>query len=71
MDDLKTALGKHSHLSPPEMLAITAQLVGNLIALQDQTKHTSEACMRLVEKNIEIGNAACIETLLGKTEGKA
>jgi len=55
-------------LTPQEMLAIAAQVVGQLIALQDQRVMTPEMAMDLVQGNIVIGN----ETVTGplqQTEG--
>lgn len=56
-------------LSAIEMLAIASQLVGQLIALQDQRKYTSSAVMAVVSANIEGGNQMVIAQLLDKTEG--
>jgi hypothetical protein len=53
------------------MLALASQLVGNLIALQDQTKYSTNAVMRMVEANIEEGNRAAVHELLGQTKGSA
>jgi hypothetical protein len=58
---------------PPDMpaqriLAITAQFVGQLIALQDHRKITPEMAMQIVGENIEIGNQAALLTL-GTPEG--
>jgi hypothetical protein len=64
MNDLKAALGRHAHLSPPEMLAIASQFVGNLIALQDQTTMSPDRAMQIVAGNIAIGNQAAIEGLM-------
>lgn len=71
LDDLKAAMWKHQQLPPYEMLAVAAQFVGILIAVQDQTKHTQDAIMDTVGKNIEVGNATYIEIALGQTGGKA
>lgn len=47
-------------LEPEEMLALACQLVGNLIALQDQRKYTTNAVMAMVSANIEVGNREAI-----------
>ena len=47
------------------MLAIMAQMVGMLIALQDQTKHTTATVMDLVMQNIQIGNQLVLESVFG------
>ena len=70
MGDLKAAIARHPRLTPPEMLALTAQLVGNLIALQDQRRMTPDMAIQLVSENIEIGNRAVIDGL-HSTKGNA
>jgi hypothetical protein len=64
VNDLKAAIGRHQHLSAQEMLAGASQLVGNLIALQDQNTMTSSDAMHMVEVNIQIGNEEAIKTVL-------
>lgn len=71
MDDAKALLRKYEHLNAMQLLAIASQLVGNLIALQDQTKVTPNMAMEVVSKNLEIGNATAIETFLGNPAGVA
>ena len=39
-----------------EVLAIAANLVGKLIAMQDQNAVTSAQALDMVQKNIELGN---------------
>ena len=46
------------------MLAVTSHLVGQIIALQDQTKITSKMALEIVSANIEKGNSEVIEPLL-------
>lgn len=70
MTDLKEAIGKHPNLTAMDFLAITSQLVGNLVALQDQTKVTAEEAMEMVALNIETGNAMAIASFQ-KSEGTA
>lgn len=71
MADFKAVLRKHEHLHPVEMLAIAAQLVGNLIAFQDQRALTPDQAIAMVSKNIEVGNQLAIDTVLGETKGNA
>lgn len=71
MADLKAALAKHDNLHPVVFIALAAQLIGNLIALQDQTKFTPEMLMDVVARNIEIGNATAISNMLGSPKGSA
>ena len=70
MNDLKGAIARHTNLNAQEMLAVTAQLVGNLIALQDQRTMTPEMPMAVVSENIEVGNRVAVEGLLN-TKGTA
>lgn len=70
MDDMKAVIGRHQHLSAQHLLAVASQFVGNLIALQDQTKMTPAMAMDLVARNIEIGNQTVVSEL-GKSEGRA
>lgn len=58
-------------LSSMEVLAIMSQVVGQLVALQDQTKYTPEAVMKTVAVNVEYGNKMVIDDLLGGTAGNA
>lgn len=57
-------------LSAIEMLAVSAHLVGTIIALQDQRTVTKEMALELVASNIEAGNAEVLESLLN-TKGTA
>lgn len=61
MEDFKQVLKKHSHLSGFEMLAISSQLVGQLLALQDQNARSREAYLLTIEANILEGNALAVE----------
>jgi hypothetical protein len=51
-------------LPAEEILALVAQLVGNLIAVQDQRRYSSKQIVDLVWNNIEIGNKVAVEGLL-------
>lgn len=68
MADLKGSMNpvieRHPTLGADIMLAVTAQLVGNLIAMLDQTKYTAAEAMDLVSKNITIGNSEALRALL-------
>jgi NADH:ubiquinone oxidoreductase subunit E len=61
---LRAALGDHTHLSPQEILAVTSQLVGMLVAVQDQTRFTPDQVMEVVAANIESGNREVVASLL-------
>jgi hypothetical protein len=69
--DLNALLAKHAdEMTAEEMLAVAANLVGKLIALQDQRTMTPDRAMAIVARNIEIGNAQAIETVMD-TKGSA
>jgi hypothetical protein len=55
-------------LTAYEMLAVAANLVGKLIAMQDQRKVTPKQALQVVAHNIEYGNAMAMEQLM-KTKG--
>lgn len=62
--DAVELLKKHSeHLSAREMLAIASNLVGKIVAMQDQRTTTPTQAMDIVAKNIEIGNKHVIGEL--------
>lgn len=63
------ACQQHPNMPPIEMLCIAAQFVGQLIALQDQTRWTSEQILAMVGMNMEQGNKAAIENIFGATKG--
>lgn len=55
-----------------EMLAVLCQIVGQMIALQDQRKYTAASVMDLVSRNIEIGNQMILEAALNEpAKGRA
>lgn len=58
-------------LQAEEILAVTAHFVGQLIALQDQRRYTSDAVMTLVTENIQKGNQEAVDNLLNATGGHA
>lgn len=62
---LREVIAQHTDLTAEQMLAGAAQLVGSLIALQDQRKFTTEIAMVLVLANIEEGNRVALETVSG------
>ncbi|MEN3144621.1 hypothetical protein ABDF71_21765 [Ochrobactrum sp. WV_118_8] len=62
MDDLKAVLKKHGEdLTASEMLAICAQLTGQVLALQDQRAMSPEMGIQIIGQNLEIGNSRAIE----------
>lgn len=69
--DLCALVNKHAEkVSAEEMLAIAANMVGKLIALQDQRKTSPEVAMETVIKNLEYGNQEVLEQL-SKSKGTA
>lgn len=64
LDELKAALGNSGKdINAAELLAVTAQFVGMLIAQQDQRRMTPGMAMDIVANNIEIGNATALAEL--------
>jgi hypothetical protein len=59
-DFLKLLDAHAGKLDASEMMALAAYSVGQIMAMQDATKWTSELAMDLVAKNIEMGNAHAI-----------
>lgn len=55
------ALRGFDGLSPQELLAISAQFVGQLMAMQDQKSMTPAMAIELVIKNIQIGNNSVVD----------
>jgi hypothetical protein len=47
-------------VSSEEMLCIAANMIGKLIALQDQRTMTREQALEIVQANIELGNEQAI-----------
>lgn len=62
---LEAAIAQHGReLQAFELLAITSNLVGQLVALQDQRVMTPAMAMDLVAKNIASGNSQVMNSLL-------
>ncbi len=69
---LEDAIRTHgANLDAQEILAILANLVGQVLAVQDQRKITPGAGMEIVAWNIETGNAEAIAALIGAPGGHA
>ena len=54
--DIAAILDKYRDNHPLEILAVAAQVVGMIIALQDQAKISPQRAMDVVARNIEAGN---------------
>lgn len=71
-DDLLALLREYAgELEATEMLALSAHIVGQIIALQDQRTMTSTLAMEIVAHNIIQGNIEAMAELVGKPAGTA
>lgn len=62
--DLCALMSKHAdELSSLEILAIAANMVGKIAAMQDQRAVTPAMALEVIKTNIELGNAQVIEEL--------
>lgn len=61
--DLVAVLRLNDQLPPDELLAVVAYFVGQLLALQDERKISSDQAMDLIKRNIEAGNHDAIKQL--------
>lgn len=60
--DMLKMLDKHAGALPQDrILALCAYTLGQIIAMQDQRKYTSEMVMQMVSANIQAGNQHAIE----------
>ena len=63
--ELVAMLRRHADvLDAVELLAIGANMLGKLLALQDQRVRTAEQYMEIVSQNLEIGNKQAIEQIM-------
>jgi hypothetical protein len=63
-EDLRKLIAKHADkVTAAEILAIAANMIGKIVALQDQRTMTRERALELVVHNIEEGNRQVIEEL--------
>lgn len=66
--ELVSVLCRHQEsFCAAELLAVSSQLVGNLIALQDETRMSPGLAMEIVLQNIEEGNRAAVADVDAKT----
>lgn len=69
--DLCALVNKHADkLSAMELLAIASNMLGKLIAMQDQRKISPDMAMEVVAQNIELGNQQ-IMALIANSKGSA
>lgn len=70
--DIVQLVRKHADkITPLEMLAIAANMVGKLIAFQDQRVITPAVAVEIIAENVECGNQQALEKTLGETKGSA
>lgn len=70
--ELVALLGRHAgHLSPQELLAVAAQVVGQIIACMDQRSLSAEEALEIVHANIVQGNRGALDALIGEPKGRA
>lgn len=62
--DVVALLKRHPELTAPAMLALAANLVGKLMALQDQRQYSVDACLEIIQMNMELGNKQMVDQLL-------
>jgi len=69
--DLCQILQKYSgQLSAEEVLAIAANMLGKLIALQDQRTMTREKALKIITLNLEYGNKQVVNRV-ANSQGSA
>lgn len=69
--DLVALINRHAgKVSAAELLAIAANMIGKLVALQDQRQMTPEMAMQIVSQNLELGNRQVLEQL-NRSKGNA
>ncbi len=62
--DLVALVRKHAHeLTAMELLAVAANMLGKLVAMQDQRTVMPAIAMALVAKNVEMGNQQVLDEL--------
>lgn len=69
--DLCKLVSKHAELLLPiELLAVASNMLGKLVAMQDQRVTTPEHAMQVVAANIQAGNQQALAELL-QSKGSA
>ena len=69
--DLCALVNRHADkMTAPELLAVVANMLGKLVALQDQRKVTPVMAMEIVAQNIERGKQQIIAQL-AQSKGSA
>ena len=69
--DLAKLVGKHGDkVTAEEMLAIAANMLGKLLAFQDQRTMTRERGLEIITQNIELGNQQAVAEVMN-SRGRA
>lgn len=68
--DLCVLLKKYGHLPPKELLALMSNMLGKMIAMQDQRTMSPEEAMEIVATNIQHGNQQILDQLMS-SQGEA
>lgn len=70
--DIIALVGKHAHkVTQAELLAIAANMVGKMIAMQDQRTMSRETALKILIANLELGNQQVINELKDAIGGHA
>lgn len=70
--DICALVSKHAaKVSAMELLAIAANMLGKLVAMQDQRVVTPREALEMVAANIEGGNKQVLDQLKDNTSGSA
>lgn len=70
--DLCALVNRHAaKMTSVEILAVAANMVGKLLALQDQRTMTKDMALDVIIKNIEYGNQQVLNNILNNTGGSA
>ena len=66
-------LGKYEErgVPPIQLLALTANVAGKLMAMLDHREFTADEAMQVVCSNLERGNQEIVDRLLGGASGSA
>jgi hypothetical protein len=64
-------LAVQHNLSSVDLLAVAANMLGKIVALQDQRAMTPDQAMDIVIANLQIGNDQAIKNLALKVAGSA
>lgn len=69
--DICALVSKHAtELTAAELLAVAANMIGKLVAMQDQRTMSPKMAMKVVARNIEVGNRQVLGQI-AKTKGSA